>query len=191
MKKFDISKLEQLEQMIADQQTKIEEAKVKVADATVNLASATDELEKALHGTDVDEGIRATVKKQMLENQLEQRKRDLENMETEPVMTAGEYTETARDLFAVCNKVNDELLKELAKAVEKLVQASDESLSLFTRVNRAMFDAKKYLVCDDKLKNERFNKNMITSHAKSYREYGWIQFINEIEQRVNYRTERK
>lgn len=191
MKKFDISKLEQLEQMIADQQTKIEEAKVKVADATVNLASATDELEKALHGTDVDEGVRATVKEQMFKNQLDQRKRDLEKMETEPVMTAGEYAETARNLFAVCNEVNDELLKELAKAVEKLAQASDESRALFTRVNRALFDAKKHLVCDDKLKKERFSENLITGRAKSYREYGWIQFIDEIERRVNYKTERK
>ena len=191
MKKFDTTKLEQLEQMIADRKADIKTANEKVVDAATNLASATDELEKALHGTDVDEGVRATVKEQMLKNQLEQRKRDLEKMETEPVMTAGEYTETARDLFAVCNKVNDELLQEIAKAVEKLAQASDESRALFTRVNRALFDAKKHLVCDDKLKNERFSENLITGRTKSYREYGWIQFIDEIKRRVNYRTERK
>lgn len=183
MKKIDITKLEQLEQMIADRTAQIAAAKVDVATAEENLASATNELETALHGTDVDEGVRATVKKQMFENQYTQRQRDLEKLETEPVMTEQEYREVCRELCEACREANNIVATELAKALEKFLSVEDELRDLFSRTNRAMFDAKKYFVCDEKLKKDHYSDRVINTRAKSYDGYYMIQFISEIRKR--------
>lgn len=187
MKKFDTTKLEQLEQQIADRTAQIAAAKVDVATAEENLASATNELEKALHGTDVDEGVRATVKEQMLKNQLDQRKRDLDKLEREQTMTDAEYRAVCKELSAICNEANDELVENLAKAIEKLMPSVEEQRTLIERTNRAMFDAKKHLVCDERMAKAHFSKNMMNpSGCGRYENYGVIQLITEIAKRCDY-----